>query len=770
MRKLLLLLSLVSTFAQRDPIARFSTIAEMANFRVTTDGTIVVVGGYYANQDGGGGTFLYSLTNVTTTNRGINFKPTAANGRFIRQLNGEPISVKMFGARSDGVTDDIAFVTNAINTAISQNIRTLVFPPGTTLVSSTIYYTNNLTFQGAGQGVSLIKFTGTNSAAFDRLGTNSISDVYWKDLTITGVDGVPAIGIKRNSVIKSGIDNVTIKMFRTAAGGDTNAMALYDLDSSSGNYYSPTFNLTTEDSDYHITQDGANALHATGYHEHFGLKMLMGTRDHGLRFLRSVDNGGVYNKVFGLKIQHTTNATGRAIYIEGIGNQIDGVIHDQSGTNKMLTFALTNTTGNYVRYIGGFDETKFVDNQVTGAGNVVESPGYYSFTPGKPRRFIQTETYFTAPGMNPSGIYIGNDVAGPQMWRLEMQGLTDDPYLNIAKDGLPVYIPNDSFHNFYITGVLTNGVQVTQGSLAVKPGAIDQVEIANGSVVIGNDYAYRAKDTNGIARSILKITTANGVQVLGLPTGSVQILGQNTNAIVQIFGGNARGGWNVGTDGTLYVSGDGTETGYIVATNVYSTLFIHPAGQLHPIAPGSNITLSTNGAGLITINSSGSGSGASNIFVNGVSVAGANLTNGIGFSWNVSGTNITLVLSVTNPVAKGRFPAMWFAVTAPTEVLTTSVAKFTIRAPAAFTIASVRAALVTASSSGVVTVDINKTGSGSILSTKLTLDANEKTSLTAATPPVISDTTATDDVEYTIDIDTAGTGAAGLSIAIYESP
>ncbi|MGR9317278.1 hypothetical protein ACU8LZ_12605 [Rhizobium leguminosarum] len=100
-----------------------------------------------------------------------------------------------------------------------------------------------------------------------------------------------------------------------------------------------------------------------------------------------------------------------------------------------------------------------------------------------------------------------------------------------------------------------------------------------------------------------------------------------------------------------------------------------------------------------------------------------------------------------------------------TTALTTGTAKATFRMPAGVTVTAVRASLNTVSSSGVVTVDINEGGS-SILSTKLTIDASEKTSTTAATPAVISYASLADDAEITIDIDTAGTGAAGLKVVL----
>jgi hypothetical protein len=90
-------------------------------------------------------------------------------------------------------------------------------------------------------------------------------------------------------------------------------------------------------------------------------------------------------------------------------------------------------------------------------------------------------------------------------------------------------------------------------------------------------------------------------------------------------------------------------------------------------------------------------------------------------------------------------------------------AKVTFRMPYAFVLQQVRASLTTASTSGLVTVDINEAGT-SILSTKLTVDANEKSSTTAATPAVISDSALLNDAEITIDIDAAGTNAAGLKV------
>lgn len=100
-----------------------------------------------------------------------------------------------------------------------------------------------------------------------------------------------------------------------------------------------------------------------------------------------------------------------------------------------------------------------------------------------------------------------------------------------------------------------------------------------------------------------------------------------------------------------------------------------------------------------------------------------------------------------------------------TTALAAGTSKTVFRMPHAMTVTEVRASLTTAQTSGsIFTVDINEGGT-SIISTKLTIDNTEKTSTTAATPPVISDSSLADDAEISIDIDQIGDGTAkGLKV------
>jgi hypothetical protein len=102
-----------------------------------------------------------------------------------------------------------------------------------------------------------------------------------------------------------------------------------------------------------------------------------------------------------------------------------------------------------------------------------------------------------------------------------------------------------------------------------------------------------------------------------------------------------------------------------------------------------------------------------------------------------------------------------------TSALTTGTGKITLRAPRAFRLFAVRASLNTAQTSGaLVTVNVKVNGT-SVFSTKITIDNGEKTSATAATPPVLTGSAIliADDSEITIDVDQIGDGTAkGLKV------
>jgi hypothetical protein len=100
-----------------------------------------------------------------------------------------------------------------------------------------------------------------------------------------------------------------------------------------------------------------------------------------------------------------------------------------------------------------------------------------------------------------------------------------------------------------------------------------------------------------------------------------------------------------------------------------------------------------------------------------------------------------------------------------TSDLTVGANKVTFRAPCAFTLTAVRASVNTAPTGSPLVVNVNKNGT-SVLSTKLSIDASEKTSLTAASAAVISSSAIASDDEIAIGIDQGITGQMGKGLKV----
>jgi hypothetical protein len=102
-----------------------------------------------------------------------------------------------------------------------------------------------------------------------------------------------------------------------------------------------------------------------------------------------------------------------------------------------------------------------------------------------------------------------------------------------------------------------------------------------------------------------------------------------------------------------------------------------------------------------------------------------------------------------------------------TSALTAGVAKVTFRAPVAFRLTGVSASVSVAPAGSTLVIDVNNAGN-SALSTKLSIDATEKTTATAAVAAVVNanhrDFTA--DAEITIDIDQIGSTTAGAGLKV----
>jgi hypothetical protein len=130
------------------------------------------------------------------------------------------------------------------------------------------------------------------------------------------------------------------------------------------------------------------------------------------------------------------------------------------------------------------------------------------------------------------------------------------------------------------------------------------------------------------------------------------------------------------------------------------------------------------------------------------------------------GTPVSKKATVANLLAATGHPeVLQIACSDETTALTTGTAKVTFRMPFAMTLTAVRASVTTAPTGSTLIVDINESGT-TILSTKLSIDASEKTSTTAASAAVISDAALASDAEMTIDVDQVGSTIAGAGLKV----
>ena len=130
------------------------------------------------------------------------------------------------------------------------------------------------------------------------------------------------------------------------------------------------------------------------------------------------------------------------------------------------------------------------------------------------------------------------------------------------------------------------------------------------------------------------------------------------------------------------------------------------------------------------------------------------------------------VKTTANVVASGghtlNHVELGFAVSDETTNLTTGTAKLTFRMPFAMHLTAVRANVNTAPAGSTIIVDINEGGS-TILTTKLSIDASEKTSTSAASQAVIGGAgpVLADDAEMKVDIDQIGSSTAGKGLKLW---
>jgi hypothetical protein len=257
------------------------------------------------------------------------------------------------------------------------------------------------------------------------------------------------------------------------------------------------------------------------------------------------------------------------------------------------------------------------------------------------------------------------------------------------------------------------------------------------------------------------ITSSAGAVATTLATvnSNVGTFGSATKASVVTV--NAKGLVTAASESTVTpavgsITGLGTGVGTALAVNVGSA----GAPVLFNGAGGTPTSLTlTNATGLPV---AGGGTGAATLAANNVL-----LGNGTSAIQTVapSTAGFRLTSNGTTWQSVGDTYLLEFASSDETTAITAGTTKFTTRVRFAGTLTAVRASVTTAPTGSTIIIDVNKNGT-TVLSTKLSIDASEKTSVTAATPAVISVSSFADDDEVTIDFDQVGSTIAGTGVKI----
>lgn len=343
----------------------------------------------------------------------------------------------------------------------------------------------------------------------------------------------------------------------------------------------------------------------------------------------------------------------------------------------------------------------------------------------------------------------------------------------------------------YGSADITDHTFVTDGTgtaeIVLPAGSIDGTEILNDTVALTTDtsgnYVSSATASGGLtltgteggslgvllpaATDALSATTSSGSGLQLLASGLTLLQGCSDNQVLKWV--ESTDTWDCSTpsgSGTVTATGGSLTSNAVVlgagTTDTKVSTGITTDG-------GSQLNLGVNATTLGKLKLFGNTSGDATIQTPAVAGTATVLTlpAATGTLATLAGTE-TFSNKTVDPASNVLSACIPVAVTDEYSNLTTGTAKVTFRMPYAMTVTSVRASLVTVATGGtLVAVDINEGGT-TILSTKLTFDASELTTTSAATAAVVSDSSLADDALMTVDIDAVGntTPGNGLKISI----
>lgn len=195
--------SVVNAFNITTPTRTVPSIAalRLVNHLINTNAFVT---GYYAAGDGGGGNYFYDSTDVSSSDNGGTII-VAVDGARWKLTQAAQVTVRQFGAKGNGTTDDTVAVQAALTWAMAQQVS-MRFPSGHYHFTAPLTVTfpaqlSTFTIIGDGPDLSILNWASGNGLTINYLGPQNSSNILTMSFTTSATNS--GVGLKFNQTALS---------------------------------------------------------------------------------------------------------------------------------------------------------------------------------------------------------------------------------------------------------------------------------------------------------------------------------------------------------------------------------------------------------------------------------------------------------------------------------------------------------------------------------------------------------------------------------------